>query len=319
MKTLKILTIVIPTFNRKKDICKNILLLNECIEKKQLQDKIKIIVSDNHSEDGTYEELLKIKKIINADLECIEQKENIGGTNNSRAILRNCLTPYVMLLGDDDYLHDNYLPTVINYIESNNDITAIIPNFYTNRSVNCRDSICEDKLYKKGTKYLELMFKAHQMSGLVFKTEGVMNTLYTRKGENEYYQVFCIGYNILRGTTVHITRYPVCVNTTNSKYWSYGKNGLWDDMFLNIRLLRLPMSVRKKLERYYLINYSWTYAIRFIQHPVNFCKSIISLNNMTNSTKIIAIPLLFYSVLRIIYQKKIKKVGKNNSSLVELK
>lgn len=309
-KERKILTIVIPTYNRCEEVCKNISLLNDCITKNNLSDRIKIIVSDNHSEDDTYNKLLSLKNQYSIDLECKRQEKNIGGTNNSRSIMRILDTPYALLLGDDDYLDERYLPLVIKYLERRKDISAIIPNFHTNLNNNCRDAIVEDRLYKKGINNIGLMFKAHQMSGLVFKMDGVMETLYERNGENEYYQTFCIGYNILRGTTVHITRFPVCVNTTNKKFWSYGKNGLWDDMFLNIKILELPYKERMMTERYYLLNYSWTYVLRFFKNPIDFVRSINGLKNMTDTTKRIVIPLMFCSVIKIIYKKRIKKEGK---------
>ncbi|MDD6824936.1 MAG: glycosyltransferase [Oscillospiraceae bacterium] len=310
MNELKILTIIIPTYNRRADVCKNILMLNDNITKYNLQDKIKIIVSDNHSEDGTFAELLKIKNKIKIDLECIEQKQNIGGTNNSRFILKSVKTEFALLLGDDDYLDEKYLSIVVDYLEKRDDITAIVPNFYSNLSKNCRDDIGEDVFLHQGVNNLPLMFKAHQMSGLVFKVENVLSTLYERNGENEYYQAFCIGFNILRGTSIYITRNPVCVNVTNKKFWTYGKAGLWDDMFLNIKILQLTDKDRKKIERNYLYYYSWAEIPRLIKSPVQFMKNVFLMNNMTYSTKCLVLPLMFCSGIGILYRKKIKKLGK---------
>ena len=214
----KQLTVIIPTYNRCQDVCKNVLFLDQCITNSGLSDDVKVIVSDNHSDDDTYRSLTELKKSISNDFEFRTQLKNIGGTFNSRSVLKDVQTPYAMLLGDDDFLDKDYLRIVIDAINNDSDIAAIFPNFHSNLSNNCRDDIVEDKIYEAGTKALGLMFKAHQMSGLVFKTEGVLESLFKKKGENRYYQVYCMGYNMLRGKTLHITRNPMCVNDTNKKF-----------------------------------------------------------------------------------------------------
>lgn len=306
----KQLTVIIPTYNRCQDVCKNVLFLDQCITNSGLSDDVKVIVSDNHSDDDTYKSLTELKKSISNDFEFRTQLKNIGGTFNSRSVLKDVQTSYAMLLGDDDFLDKDYLRIVIDAINNDSDIAAIFPNFHSNLSNNCRDDIVEDKIYEAGTKALGLMFKAHQMSGLVFKTEGVLETLFKKKGENRYYQVYCMGYNMLRGKTLHITRNPMCVNDTNKKFWTYGNDGLWDDMLLNIRLLDLAEPERRRLERYYLLHYSWSVVPRFVKNPINFVKAIAGLKNMTTSTKWVVLPYMFMSCCLIFYRKKIRKVGK---------
>lgn len=310
MDSNKLLTIVIPTYNRCEDVCKNVRFLDECITKYKLGEKIYVIVSDNHSDDGTYNALKELSRDLKNDISFRCQEKNIGGTFNSRSVLKDVITPYAMLLGDDDFLDEAYLDIVINYLENNKEISAIVPNFHSNLSNNCRDNIREDRFYAKGSQHLGLMFKAHQMSGLVFRVDGVLDTLFAKHGENRYYQVFCVGFNMMRGTAVHITRNPMCVNDTNKKFWSYGNDGLWDDMFLNIRLLDLKNKDRKRIERYYLKNYSWSCIPKFARHPVSSMKMVAGLHNMTNGTKWMVPFLMVYSGFKIVYTKKIRKVGR---------
>lgn len=305
-----LLTVIIPTYNRKNDVCMNALYLDKCIRKYNLDEKVKVIISDNHSEDGTFQGLLEIKPQLKSNFEFRIQDSNLGGTFNSRSVLKTVTTPFSMLLGDDDILDEEYLSIVIDYIEKNKDIAAIFPNFHSNISNNCRDDIAEDRIYDKGTKNLEMMFKAHQMSGLVFKTDSVLDTLFAKHGENRYYQVFCLGFNMLRGKTVHITRNPMTVNDTNKKFWSYGNDCLWDDMLLNIRLLDIPNSEIRRLERHYISHYAWSAVPRLLKHPIKFLKAVSGLKNMSASTKALVLPMMFVSCIRIVYQKRIKKVGK---------
>lgn len=305
----KLLTIIIPTYNRKADVCKNILFLDNCIYKYGLVEKVSVIVSDNHSEDGTYEELLKLQDRLKCDFEFRTQEKNIGGTFNSRSVLKEVSTPFAMLLGDDDFLDEEYLSIVLGYIENRKTVTAIFPNFHSNIRDSCRDDITEDRIYEKGVKNLGMMFKAHQMSGIVFKVEGVLKTLFAKHGENRYYQVYCLGYNMLRGEAVHITRNPMTVNDTNKKFWSYGNDGLWDDMLLNVRLLELSEYDIRRLERFYLVNYSWSSAAKLVIHPIRFLRGVYGLKNMTISSKVLLLPLMVISCIKIVYQKKIKKVG----------
>lgn len=78
----KQLTVIIPTYNRCKDVCKNVLFLDQCITNSGLSDDVKVIVSDNHSDDDTYKSLTELKKSISNDFEFRTQFKNIGGTFN---------------------------------------------------------------------------------------------------------------------------------------------------------------------------------------------------------------------------------------------
>lgn len=115
------LSICIPTFNRYQ-------FLKWTLEKtcKDFPEST-IIVSDNHSEDGTcftdpygkeWHEQYKFKMI--------RQMHNIGAFENMRAVLLAAQTKYCMYLGDDDYLLHEQTANAINWMEKHPDVLAYI-------------------------------------------------------------------------------------------------------------------------------------------------------------------------------------------------
>ena len=103
---MKILTIVIPTWNRDIFLEKNISYLSDMIKNKNIES-IDILIIDNASTDNTsriardYEEKNNFIKYIRND-------ENIGSINNFIKGINLVNTKYVHLLGDDDRIDHKY-------------------------------------------------------------------------------------------------------------------------------------------------------------------------------------------------------------------
>ena len=78
----KNIDILIPTFNREKDLNKNLKILTDIIISNNLSDSINIIVSDNNSEDKT-EDILKHYSNTFNWIFYFKQEENIGLEKNA--------------------------------------------------------------------------------------------------------------------------------------------------------------------------------------------------------------------------------------------
>ncbi|MBB3187206.1 glycosyltransferase family 2 protein [Microbacter margulisiae] len=93
-----LLTIAIPTYNRKEFLINNVTHLLP-----QLNEKVKLLIIDNHSDeimqDVLYETIPDIKKI---NIEFIRNRINIGGDANIVRCFEYCTSPYLWILGDDD-------------------------------------------------------------------------------------------------------------------------------------------------------------------------------------------------------------------------
>lgn len=105
----KILTIGIPTYNREKYIVEQVRRLLP-----QLTDKVKLVVVDNCSSYDIYSSFSEEEK---SQFDIKRNRCNIGGDANIANIIYNSDTKWVWVLGDDDYVMDNAVQTVLHYLE----------------------------------------------------------------------------------------------------------------------------------------------------------------------------------------------------------
>lgn len=120
----KVLSICIPTFNRKAfltKLVKHILSFDLEIFK-----KVNLIVSDNDSSDGTIQ-FLKDLDIQGLSYFIYNQNAyNIGATKNLEKLIDIAPTPYIWWLGDDDWIELENIKSVLeNICLSNPDILVL--------------------------------------------------------------------------------------------------------------------------------------------------------------------------------------------------
>lgn len=251
----KLLTICIPTYNRLNNLSSNISLLEKQILKANLNQFVKIDVSDNGSTDNTGKYLREIKENLIIDIDYALHTSNLGFEKNILFLVRRVSTPYLMLLGDDDYLSEGYLKTIIDEIQRNKEITCIIPNFWGVTSdgevVYNRDPYGLKKVYQKGfLSCLENSWKAHQVSGLVFKNNNLYNCYIKKKVHNIYPQIFFLSVSCLEGNCLYLPDFPVKVTQVpqSQKDWNYGKDALINDIFDNYKKIDITYKERSLLE-----------------------------------------------------------------------
>jgi len=239
---MKLLDILIPTYNRKSAVIKNINRLVKYIEEYNLSEDVGIIIYDNHSPDDTFNVLCDNYSLSKENISLFSQKKNVGLEQNAVDILAKSSAEYVMFLGDDDYIQKEYLNVVIDNIRSNKDISCIIPSWIaktiSNKTIAYRD-IGENKYYQKGIKsVIELFTKGHQLSGVTFLREATLDKyLEYPTLRNLYLFMFFVGFNCMRGDAIHLTEYPVKVTLGEKKDWNYGSHGLSIDKIKNIKIL----------------------------------------------------------------------------------
>lgn len=112
-----ILTIAIPTYNRKDE-------LEKCINSivPQLNDKIKIVVRDNCSD---YDAEALVRRFNNPQIEFYKNPVNVGGDANIARLFECCDTDWLWVLGDDDFILPDAVKKVIDCIEANPDVIYI--------------------------------------------------------------------------------------------------------------------------------------------------------------------------------------------------
>ena len=150
----KLLSILIPTYNRCVDLEKNLNLLDDLISKINIFKDIEIIISNNKSNDNTINVVEQFINKSSVDIQFYNQDENIGLEKNALYVLEKSSSEYIMYLGDDDFINKEYLFEVVEKIKYRKDISCIIPSFHNvlpnGKIHSSRDIEFENKFYVKG-------------------------------------------------------------------------------------------------------------------------------------------------------------------------
>lgn len=257
-----LLSILIPTYNRSHKLIDNIVCIEKYIIEDGLVDEIEILVSDNCSCETEKNNILSLIPKVKTKCHFYFQDENIGFENNLLFLLKNSKGTYSMTLGDDDFFDINLFRLIIKYLKTG-DFKAIVCNFVLLNENNIvisepRDIVENDKIYDKGDFRLASM--GHQMSCLVFWTEGLYDEYIKKCRRNLYPQVFFVGYSLSLGKSVHITRYPYKCSFTNKKNFEYKFDNLFDELCvafdclpystLNNKISSIKYYIKRERDRY---------------------------------------------------------------------
>lgn len=262
------LSILIPTYNRAVNLKKNLELLSSYIHRNKLEESVCIIISDNASTDNT-QSVVSSMAPTNIRIEYYRQENNWGYCKNVLSVISRATTDWVMLLGDDDYLEPWYIKRCIAETEKNPNLGCIIPNYIDyNPAMNTygrlREENCETQYYKSGfDACFQNAWRAHQLSGLCFRRENVVEEFMKRGMDNLYPQIFFVAYNALRYDVLHFGQRCLAVSSVpqSKKDWDYGKDGLVNDVFENFKNLGVSYRQRAQLESHFLKEdprYFWT-------------------------------------------------------------
>lgn len=156
------LTIAIPTYNRKDAILGNVTsLINSNVNK-----RYKILIIDNASPDGTYERLSKFSSAPNVKI--LKNEYNLGVTGNFIELIKECDTDYMLLTSDEDQVITENLEDLENFLRTFN------PNFVATQFFLKRNKILVFYRGAKKTREIkpkEIWDSAFYFSGLVFKMD----------------------------------------------------------------------------------------------------------------------------------------------------
>lgn len=258
-----LISIAIPTYNRAKDLIYNLSLLESIILRNELQSDVEIFVSNNASTDSTKDDLENFRKSTSVPVTVFHQKQNIGLEANFLFVSKKAKGHYVMLLGDDDYISQSYLLACLYNIKANPHIGCIFGCYKTINATReetggGRDLDLPNKTWRPGiASAIENTAKFHQMSGILFKKEGILEEYQKAGVHNLYPQVFIGTYLCLHTIVMQITQFPILVTQTPRKAWGYGDDGLLQDVFQNYKALRLSPINRLKLENSFLTKQIW--------------------------------------------------------------
>ena len=253
------LSILIPTYNRCEDLLRNLKLLEKYIIDGHFEDVVSIVVSNNASTDTTREKVIKWQKECKVNFVFLDDhKQNVGLEANALYILEKAEAEYIMYLGDDDYLSEDYIKRVLNELESHPSLGCIIPNDYwclPNGEIIGEREKCDNSYMVAGfdacIRYSHL---GHQLSGLVLRREGLYEAYIAHRVHNIYPFIFFVAYTALHYDVMHMADNYVKVTQVpqTKKDWGYGNDGLVNDIFDNFKNLGVSYRQRAQLEAHFL-------------------------------------------------------------------
>ena len=293
--------ILIPTYNRQKDLIKNIRHLNHLIAKDQLESYFRILVSDNCSKDDTWIELENIRPQIQVEMHLFKQNENIGLEKNAVFLLQQATSEYVMYIGDDDYLPENYFKYIIETIKKDNGVSAIVPGiealFADGTTKIARRERFDFKKYPAGFwSALHVAYLGHQLSGILLKRAQLeSNYLKNETYRNIYPFIYFLSYNALRGSVYYAPLFKVLVTQSNSKDWNYDDSGLLTEIFKNFNILYPHNPFRRFLLCCSVLKKQGGWRLRVGKQPLLAIKAILHVWSERQTDLLTKIGVLFLS------------------------
>jgi abequosyltransferase len=250
------LSICIPTYNRC-NFLKNTLnyLLPIVIE----NDNIEIVISDNNSDDETYEycnSLIKQYPFINY----YKQINNIGLDFNAISSIENAKSNYCWLLSDDDIPLKNSIKKIVKCICDYNPVliylnysgfTGELPKFYSIYNSNIKDEIYVENQEELLIKHLLNHFSATVVEKDTFlKYKFILNE-YKKLGFIRGYILCMSDYMVLQekkltyfiGENLLMTRNPESIIANN-----YNPLSIVFEVATHFRLLRNRKLISKRTE-----------------------------------------------------------------------
>lgn len=267
----QLLVVAIPTFNRCDVLARNLRLLSQSITDAQLESEVGIAVSNNASSDSTRSVVERfILENPRLRIDYLEQSENIGLERNALALARRIRSPYLMYLGDDDFIDVAYLRHVVHELRTG-DLSCVIPS-YKNITPDgddvgmARDLDAREQVYPAGfASARRNSWRGHQMSGLVFRPALIASTYEASGASNIYPFVFFVLISTLHGPCLHAPAHPVLVTRPemSEKAWGgYGDDGRIQAIFDNYAKAPELSAIQKgMLEITLLDRQYWRYAM----------------------------------------------------------
>lgn len=267
---MKKIAILIPTYNRCEDLDYNLSCLVQQIVSDNLINRVDILVSNNASTDNTVNVLKKHALSSKGIVKYLDDHQsNVGLESNALYVLEKATSDFVMYLGDDDYLEDDYLKRVVSLLDTHPNLGCIIPNFYgitprpEKRILYERDK--NAPIYRQAgyEACLAVAHEGHQLSGLVFHREGLLEEYKKRGVHNIYPFIFMVAYTCLHFDVYHMSDSHTLVTQVpqNKKDWGYGEDGLMNEIFDNYKRLGLGIRERANLECRFLEKNTWRFLM----------------------------------------------------------
>lgn len=124
-------SILVPTYNRIKDLKRCLSSLKSAVDMLPESVRVEILVSDNHSNDGTRDFLnreTKIESKVNVSFKAWSNSENIGARANVKKLITESSGEYLFFLTDDDIVFPSIFEKLDEFLGKGKYSFVKIPN-----------------------------------------------------------------------------------------------------------------------------------------------------------------------------------------------
>jgi glycosyltransferase involved in cell wall biosynthesis len=286
---------------------------------KQKLKNFEFIISDDCSNDGTWEKLISIKK-KNNNIILRKTKTNIGMAGNTNYAFSLCSRPYIALLHHDDLYPSNLLEEWGKMLEKYSE-AAFVLNSYKNNETNKISTFMPSEILDGDWLVRNSLFKTLycvirgtcMIRKSAFYSVGGMNEKFGYLADIDLWIKLAKKYSVCFSNKVLIT-----VKTDRPKYYSedynpfkkfWKKKKLLYDIYLeNIKEYKNSSSIKNKLLWYrYLFNVNKDIIYWIIYHLYKKnIKEILQVRQIYNREEILFVTKIFIKVVTLII-KIIKK------------
>lgn len=185
-------SIFIPTYNRWGVLEKT---LERTLE--NISDGVRVVVVDNDSNpDGKERVEAVIARYPGVDCRIVKNDANLGGDGNILRCFELCKTPYLLVLGDDDFVMPGFLQKISKYLLGSSQwgcISFQVPRAYAGHVVSDREFDSPFEMVRASNNWAELIF----ISTTIFNKDLVLSALSVA----QRYQVTCSSHviGVLKG------------------------------------------------------------------------------------------------------------------------
>lgn len=217
---MKLLTLAVPTYNRKESCLITVNnFISQIIENK-LQDVVEIFISDNCSTDGTTELLTALAEKYPDILRLKVQDENIGMGYNFVYLIENTSSKYIQLCSDDDIYHPEMISKTISILKEDNIDYLFLNCHWEKLKINSVE--LKTDLYDNFKNVFKLLLdKATHISPTVVRTDLIKNI----KTQNLEWTMFERVVQLPADANASILKEPLvsCDNSTDENHWLQDK------------------------------------------------------------------------------------------------
>jgi glycosyltransferase involved in cell wall biosynthesis len=121
---MTVLSICIPIWNSVREVDRTISAINELLLLNS--NLLEIVISDNHSDDGTWERLVESNLGSEPKVRVCRQGSNLGFRGNLLALSQMSNSQFIWFLGAGERIHTTKLMAVIKFLESSQPAVLVL-------------------------------------------------------------------------------------------------------------------------------------------------------------------------------------------------